>query len=388
MKELSSVALSVEESPIRVMFDLAATMEDVVSFTLGEPDVATPENIVRAAVEALERGETHYTANAGILPLRRAIADATLASHGLKYDPQGEVIVTVGGMQALMLSMRALLNPGDEALVSDPHWTNHPAQVRLCDARPVYVPVAEDCGFAMRASDIERAITPRTKLLLLNSPSNPLGAVYTRAQLAEIAEIVKAHDLYVLSDEVYSSFLYDGARFESVASAEGMRERTIVVGSFSKNYAMTGWRVGWALGPAPVIRVMVKLQEYFVACVNSAAQYGALEALTGSQRGAEDMRRTYAERRGMLLRELEGIRGLTVHAPKGTFYLFVNIEGSGMTSREFALDLLKKQRVIVSPGDAFGQEGRKYIRLSYATSAQNILEGTRRLRAYMDELLT
>ena len=386
MKEISNVAKIVQPSPIRKMFNLADGMEDVVSFTVGEPDFNTPAHVVDAAVEALRTGKHHYTPNAGILPLREAISEYYVRSRGLHYSPETEIIATAGGMEALLLTMLTLLNPGDAFLLSDPCWTNYSRQIEICSARPVFVPVDATHDFTFAPAALEKAITPETKGFLVNSPANPTGGIAGREALEQLAEIAVRHDLYVISDEVYSELLYEGNTFTSIAVLPGMKERTIIVNSFSKTYAMTGWRVGYALGPQHIISQMVKLQENVAACVNTAAQYGALAALTGSQAPVAEMLETYSQRRAYILDAFSKINGLTCFAPQGAFYAFVDISAAGMDAETFARDLLQKVRVIVVPGEAFGESGKRYVRLSFATSMENIREGTRRIAQYMKTL--
>ena len=386
MKEISNVAKIVQPSPIRKMFNLADGMEDVVSFTVGEPDFNTPAHVVDAAVEALRTGKHHYTPNAGILPLREAISEYYVRSRGLHYSPETEIIATAGGMEALLLTMLTLLNPGDAFLLSDPCWTNYSRQIEICSARPVFVPVDAAHDFTFAPEALEKAITPETKGFLVNSPANPTGGIAGRKALEQLAEIAVRHDLYVISDEVYSELLYEGNTFTSIAALPGMKERTIIVNSFSKTYAMAGWRVGYALGPQHIISQMVKLQENVAACVNTAAQYGALAALTGSQAPVAEMLETYSQRRAYILDAFSKINGLTCFAPQGAFYAFVDISAAGMDAETFARDLLQKVRVIVVPGEAFGESGKRYVRLSFATSMENIREGTRRIAQYMKTL--
>lgn len=386
MKEISNVAKIVQPSPIPKMFNLADGMEDVVSFTVGEPDFNTPAHVVDAAVEALRTGKHHYTPNAGILPLREAISEYYVRSRGLHYSPETEIIATAGGMEALLLTMLTLLNPGDAFLLSDPCWTNYSRQIEICSARPVFVPVDAAHDFTFAPEALEKAITPETKGFLVNSPANPTGGIAGRKALEQLAEIAVRHDLYVISDEVYSELLYEGNTFTSIAALPGMKERTIIVNSFSKTYAMTGWRVGYALGPQHIISQMVKLQENVAACVNTAAQYGALAALTGSQAPVAEMLETYSQRRAYILDAFSKINGLTCFAPQGAFYAFVDISAAGMDAETFARDLLQKVRVIVVPGEAFGESGKRYVRLSFATSMENIREGTRRIAQYMKTL--
>lgn len=385
MKPLSKIAEVVTPSPIRQMFNKTIGMKDVVSFTVGEPDFNTPDHIVRAAVKALESGEHHYTPNAGIMPLREEICKKTRESHGLLYSPDSQVIVTAGGMEALLLTMMTILDPGDEFILGDPCWTNYSRQILMCSAQPRFVPVAAENNFTFSPEAIEAAITDKTKGFLINSPANPTGGIATRELLEKLADIAIRHDLYVISDEVYSRLLYDGNQAISIASLPGMAERTIIINSFSKTYSMTGWRVGYAMGPENIIGNMVKLQENVAACVNSAAQYGALAALQDSQDAVDEMLASYTKRRQIVMDELTTIPGLHCFAPQGAFYVFVDISGSGMTASDFALDLLENERVIVVPGNAFGRDSDRYIRLSFATSEEAIREGTARIRHYMKQ---
>ena len=325
MKPLSIVTEKVTPSPIRQMFNKAIGMEDVVSFTVGEPDFLTPDNIVEAAVKALRSGEHRYTPNAGIMPLRQAISKTVKNSHGLTYSAEDEVIVTAGGMEALMLTMMTILNPGDEFILGDPCWTNYSRQVLICSAEPKFIPVKAESNFTLDPEDLEATITPKTKAFLINSPANPTGGIASKELLEKLAEIAVKHDLYVISDEVYSRLLYDGNKAFSIATLPGMKERTVIVNSFSKTYAMTGWRVGYALGPSAIIKNMVKLQENVAACVNSAAQYGALTALEDSQTAVDAMVESYAKRREMIVKEFSNVPGLHCFAPQGAFYAFVDI---------------------------------------------------------------
>ena len=386
MKDISNVAKKVQPSPIRQMFNLADGMEDVVSFTVGEPDFDTPQHIVDAAIDALKNGEHHYTPNAGILPLRTAISEVISHSHGLSYAPDKEIIVTAGGMEALLLTMLTILNPGDEFILSDPCWTNYSRQVEICSAVPMFVRVNAENGFTFNPDDLERAITPQTKGFLINSPANPTGGIAEKKILQKLAEIAIRHDLYVISDEVYSALVYEDKKITSIATIPGMKERTVIINSFSKTYAMTGWRVGYAVGPQHLISQMVKLQENVAACVNSAAQYGALAALTGTQEPLSEMLKTYAERRTYVLDAFSKIKGLTCFIPQGAFYAFVDVSATGMDAETFAKDLLQKARVIVVPGSAFGSYGANFVRLSFATSLENIKQGLQRIGKYMNNL--
>lgn len=359
-------------------------MQDVVSFTVGEPDFPTPPHIVEAAVEALRRGEHKYTPNAGILPLRQAISRHTQQTHGLLYKPENEIIATAGGMEALYLTMLAILDPGDEVILGDPCWTNYSRQVLLCNAQPQYVTVNAEQDFLFDPAALEAAVTPKTKAFVVNSPANPTGGIGSRAALEQLAQIAQKYDLWVISDEVYRDLVYDGREVCSIAALPGMKERTIVINSFSKSYAMTGWRVGYAMGPACIISNMVKFQENVAACVNSAAQYGAIAALEGPKDALQSMLAAYTARRQVVLEEFASVPGLRCYAPQGAFYALVDISATDMKAEEFAMDLLEKNRVIVVPGHAFGATSDRYVRLSFAASEETIREGIRRIRAYME----
>ncbi len=383
MKAFSKATTTVTNSPIRKMFNLAVGMKDVVSFTVGEPDFNTPDNIVEAAVTALRNGAHHYTQNAGILPLREAVADKFERTLGLRYDPQSEVMITSGGMEALFLAMRVLLDSGDEFILPDPSYTNYSRMVYLCDAEPVFVKCTPENGFAYDPKDLEAAITPKTKGFVVNSPANPTGGTTGLETLKALAEIAKKHDLWVLSDEVYDQLVYEGEKPVSIATLPGMRERTLVINSFSKAYAMTGWRVGYCAGPKELVQNMIMFQENVCACVNTAAQYAAIEALTGPQDKVEEMRKVFAERRAYVVDAFSRIEGLRCYAPKGAFYAFIDITSTGLTSEEFAKQLLQEERVIVVPGIAFGTYGDQFIRLCFATAMDNIQEGIKRIAHFM-----
>lgn len=386
MKQLSNLTRVVTNSPIRAMFNKAIGMTDVVSFTVGEPDFNTPDHIVEAAVEALRRGEHHYTPNAGIMPLRQAIADTHARTHGLTYDPASEIIVTAGGMEALMLTMLTILDPDDEVILSDPCWTNYSRQVLIAHGKPVFVPVDKTTSFQLDPEKLEATITPKTKAFVVNSPANPTGGIADLDTLKKLAEVAIRHDLYVISDEVYANLLYENNTAPSIAALPGMQERTIIVNSFSKTYAMTGWRVGMALGRSEIIKNMVMLQENVAACVNSAAQYGAVAALTGTHEPLHEMQRAYASRREIIVDGFSKIRGLDCFAPQGAFYALVNIGKTGMDAGTFATKLLEQERVIVVPGDAFGETSSCYIRLSFATAEETIREGLKRIGRFVESL--
>lgn len=385
MDILSEKSKKIGFSPIRAMVAKASTMEDVISFALGEPDFDTPPAIVNAAIKALEDGRTHYAPNKGEFVLRKAISD-DYARRNMTYDCEEEIMVTSGGIEALFLVMSAVLNPGDEVILSNPYWSNHIEQIKYHDAVPVPVPVYEKDGFMFDPENLRAAITDKTKLLILNFPSNPTGGVASRENLEKIAEIAVEKDLLVISDDAYEHLVYGDESVCHIASLPGMKERTFITNTFSKTYAMTGWRVGYACGPAEVIRMMVKLQENVVSCINTAAQYAAAEALNGSQQPVKDMVEKYFRRRQLLIEGLNEIEGISCIEPMGAFYAFANITGTGLSSVEFADRLLEEKQVVVVPGSGFGSAGEGFVRISYATSEENIKEGLRRMNEFVKGL--
>ena len=386
MVQVSKIAREIKGSTIRKMFNMASSMTDTVSFALGEPDFTTSKNIIDAACKALQEGITHYTPNAGILPLRQAIAKKLKNKNNVEIDPETEVMITAGGMEALMLVMMVALDPGDEIILTDPFWTNHPSQVLMTGAIPRFVKVYEEDGFAYNPDNVRKAINSKTKAILINSPANPTGGVAGREVLEEIAKMAIEHDLIVITDEVYQHLIYDGAEFVSIASLPGMKERTVIIDSFSKAYAMTGWRIGYAAGCREILQNMIKLHENVVSCITTSSQYGAIEALEGPQDYLGYMLEKYAARRNLIVEGINSIEKLSCIKPKGAFYAFPNITGTGMKSEEFAVELLKKTGVVVVPGSGFGEAGEGFIRISYATSEENIKEGLRRIKAFVQGL--
>ncbi|MBO4298243.1 MAG: pyridoxal phosphate-dependent aminotransferase [Clostridia bacterium] len=385
MTMISTIA-RMPRSPIRAIYEKAIQMDDVVFFCLGEPDFDTPPRVIDAAVDSLRRGETHYTPNAGLLPLREAIADSLRDYDGVAYDPVEEIAVTSGGMEALLLALMTVVEPGDEVILPDPSYTNYRDQIRICKGVPVYVPVREENGFQFDPADLKRAITGRTRAIMLNTPANPTGGVAPRALLERIAAIAAEHDLYVLFDEVYKHLYYGAEPFFNIAAVPGMRERTLVVDSCSKTYAMTGWRVGWLAGPAEVVGCVPKLQENMCSCVPAFVQRGAICALRTAAADIERMNAAYRARRDCIVQGVNAIPGLSARTPEGAFYLFVNITRTGLTSEAFASRLLDEARVALSPGSAFGPSGEGYVRISYASSIDVLNEGVRRMAAFMEKL--
>ncbi len=372
---------AIPNSPIRKMFNLAAGMRDVVNFGIGEPDFATPTHVAEAGAEAARQGFTHYTANAGDIRLRRAITAEFADRTGIEYSPDTEVIVTVGAMEALFLAQQVTLEPGDEVIIPAPAWPNYISQTLMAGAEPVLVDVGEDNGFKLTGEVLARHVTSRTRAVLLNTPANPTGSILGDAELAGIAEVCRDRDILVYADEVYNNIVYDGRRPVSIASLPGMRDRTITINSMSKTYAMCGWRLGWAMGPAEVIREMGKFQEHVVACASSVAQAAAIAALTGPRDAVEAMVESYDRRRRLMVGGLNSIPGMKCRMPEGTFYAFVNAKGLGLPSEDLAQKLIESARVVTVPGSGFGQAGEGYLRLSFATSESAIEEGLRRMDA-------
>lgn len=386
MKELAKSITKQEGSSIRKMFNRAQGLDDVISFGLGEPGFSTPEHIGKAAAEAIKRGETHYTVNAGIPELRDALSKKMEEKKKVHYDSAKEIIITSGGVEALFLSFKAILNPGDEVIIGTPAFPNYFGQIELCDAKIVMVPLLEEDDFCYNVDNLRKAVTDKTKAILINSPSNPIGSVTGEDILRKIADLCIEKDLYLITDEVYQEFIYDEVPYFSIASCDGMKERTLIVDSFSKTYAMTGWRCGFVLGPETIISQMVKMQESVVSCVNTPTQYAAIAALNGPQDVLKEMLVQYNENRNLMLKEINEMKHLSLKMARGAFYAFVNIKETGMTSEEFAINLLEKKHVVVVPGSGFGDGGEGYIRLSYVSSKEDTIEGLRRMKEYTEAL--
>jgi aminotransferase len=378
---------TIPNSPIRQMFNLASQMQDAINFGIGEPDFATPVHIAKAGADAALSGFTHYTANAGDIRLRRAIVSEFGSRAGLEYSPEQEVIVSLGAMEALFLALQVTLEPGDEVVIASPAWPNYVAHVLLAGGVPVLAEVREENGFRLTREILEAHLTPKTRAVLINTPANPTGGLLTDPELEGISEVCQRHDLLAYADEVYHNIVYDGLKVPSIAALPGMRERTITVDSVSKTYAMCGWRVGWALGPREIIAEMVKYQEHVAACAASVAQAAAIAALTGPRDAVDSMVEQYDRRRRLMVQGLNSIPGFKCRMPEGTFYAFVNIKGTGMSSEDIAMLLLKEARVVTVPGSGFGEAGEGYLRLSFATSEEAIKEGLDRIeRAIMSRL--
>lgn len=381
---LTNRVTSVPPSGIRRFFEIAKTMEDVITLGIGEPDFSSPEPIIEAAKASMDRGETGYTSNAGILELREAISVELNRLYGVNYNSSGEILVTVGVSEAVQLAMLALLEPGDEILIPEPCFVSYGPTSIFAGAEVVYVPTSVTNDFQVTAADIESRITPRSKVLFLSYPNNPTGAVLRRETLEEIAEVVVKHDLIVLSDEIYDRLIY-GKAYEAghtcLPSIPALRERTVLFGGFSKAYAMTGWRVGYACAPGPIYEAMYKLHQYIIMSAPTGSQYGAIAGYRECQEDVERMRQAYDKRRRTIV---DGFRaaGLPTFEPEGAFYCFPDIRSTGLTSEDFAQELLEEEHVAVVPGDAFGVSGSGYVRCSYANSLENIEEAVTRLTRF------
>lgn len=372
---------AVPPSGIRRFFDIAATMDDVISLGIGEPDFNAPEAASRAGAAALAEGDVHYTSNSGTVELRRAIADHVEALYGVQYDPETEILVTVGVSEALYLALTAVLNPGDEVVVPQPCFVSYASGATLTGGLPVTVPTYVHERFQVTADAIEAAITPRTKALLIGYPNNPTGAVLSRERMSEIASVAEAHDLVVLSDEIYDRLVY-GVKHTCFSSLPGMRERSIVLHGFSKAYAMTGFRVGYALAPASVLAAMRKVHQYMIMSAPTIGQHAALAAITQAEDAVQEMVARYDRRRKLIVNGLNEI-GLACFEPQGAFYAFPSVEVTGMDDEAFAETLLQEERVAVVPGSAFGESGHGFVRCSYATAYDQIEQALERMARFM-----
>ncbi len=378
---ISQRADALAPSGIRKFFDLLGSIEGVISLGVGEPDYATPWHIREAAIESLEQGQTMYTSNSGMPELRQVLSRHLRKRYGVAYEASGEILITVGVSEALDLAMRAILDPGDEVIVQDPCFVAYPACVSLAGGVPVMAPTIEEEDFELSAAAIEERITGRTRAIMVGFPANPTGAVMPRAKLAEIAELARRHGLMVISDEIYSRLVY-GVEHTCFASLPGMKDRTLLLGGFSKEYAMTGWRIGYAAAPPEVIAAMTKIHQYTMMCAPTMGQVAAIEALKAGEAAATEMVEEYNRRRRVIVQGLRDI-GLPCFEPKGAFYAFPSVKVTGMSSEEFAESLLTEEKVAVVPGSAFGQAGEGYIRCCYATSMEDIREALTRIERFV-----
>lgn len=380
-KYLSPVANGLKPSGIRRFFDIAAEMDHVISLGVGEPDFKTPWAIRQEAIRTLEKGQTWYTANAGLLPLRQEIARYLKNAVGVEYHPKDEILVSVGGSEAIDLCVRALVQPGDEVLIPQPSFVCYDPIVQLAGGTPVIIQTKAENRFRLTPQELEEKITPSTKLLVLPYPNNPTGGVMKKEDLEAIAPVIEKHDLLVLSDEIYSELTYSG-KHVSIASLPGMAQRTVVINGFSKSFAMTGWRLGYAAGPAPIIGLMVKIHQYAIMSAPTMSQYAAVEALRSCMSSVEEMRQEYNLRRRYLVDALNKM-GLSCFEPEGAFYVFPSIQSTGLTSEEFCEKLLQKERVAVVPGNAFGECGEGHVRISYSYSINHLKEALKRIQRFV-----
>jgi len=384
MPFVSAKSAAQPRSVIREIFAMQTGMKDVVSFALGDPDFASPRYVIDAAIASFNRGETHYVPGPGIPELRAALSESYRA-RGLDYAPE-EIMVGQGAISLLLMGCTAALDIGDEIILSDPGWTNYAGLAMQVGAKAVPVKVYEEDDFQYRIEDLRAAVTPRTKCILINSPANPTGGVSTYENLKQIAELAVEKDLYVISDEVYRELLWCDEPYTSIARFPGMKERTMLIDSFSKEYAMTGFRVGYAAAPAEMVQTMTKLVENVLSSVNAGVQWAGVAALKGGREAVDAMKETYRRRRKLLIEGLNNIPGISCRWPMGAFYAFANIGKTGLPSRDFAIRLLQEQHTAVIPGNGFGEGGEGFVRLSYATSEDNIKRGLRNIEAFVKGL--
>jgi len=384
-ERLSQRVQAVPPSGIRKFFDVIATMPDVISLGVGEPDFTTPPQIIEEGVRSLRSGRTHYTSNYGTLELRRALASHLERLYGLAYNPEDEICVTVGASEAVAASMAALVDPGDEVVLHEPSYVAYLPAIVFNGGVPVLVPTTAESNFELDAGALEAAITPRSRVLFMGYPCNPTGAVLRPETLASIADSAKRHDLMVVSDEIYDRLVYGGHRHTPVASLPGMRERTVLIGGFSKAYAMTGWRVGYVCAPRDILEGIVKVHQYEIMSAPTTAQDAAVVALKGAEQDVERMVQEYDRRRTMFVAGLNAL-GLPTVEPHGAFYAFPSIRPSGLSSEDFAERLLFEQQVAVVPGNAFGPSGEGHVRATLATAYEQLEEALQRIRAFMDAL--
>ena len=382
MKDVSKIADSIKPSGIRKFFDIVSEMPDAISLGVGEPDFETPWHVVDEGIYSLERGKTFYTSNSGLKELRQEICNWYGRKYNVKYEPESESIITVGGSEGIDLALRALLNPGDEVIIPEPCYVSYVPCAALAGGVPVTIDLKNENHFKLTAEELEAAITEKTKVLILSFPNNPTGAVMSREDLLPIAELCRKHDIYVISDEIYSELTYSEQGHFSIGALPDMKERTIIVNGFSKAYAMTGWRLGYALAPEKIAKLMTKIHQFCIMCAPTTSQYAAIEAVKNGDKDIAVMRKSYDERRRFLYKRLNDM-GMPAFEPMGAFYIFPSIQRFGMTSDEFATELLKQQKLAVVPGNAFGDSGEGFIRISYAYSIDRLREAMDRIEQFI-----
>ena len=383
-KILSPTVQGLKPSGIRRFFDLAAETEGVISLGVGEPDFSTPWHIRNAGIESLRKGKTWYTANSGLAPLKEAIASYTKRRYGVSYDPKTEVLVTVGGSEAIDLTVRALVSDGDEVIIPQPSFVCYEPITKMAGGVPVCVATKEENAFRLTADELRAAITDKTKLLILPYPNNPTGAVMRKEDLESVADVLRGTDIMVMSDEIYSELTYSNEKHVSFSSIEGMRERTVYINGFSKAFAMTGWRLGYACGPSPVIKQMTKIHQFGIMSAPTTSQIAAIEAMENGDEDVYEMRAEYDARRKLVVSSLRRM-GLTCFEPLGAFYVFPNISKTKMTSDEFCTALLKEKKVAVVPGAAFGESGEGFVRISYCYSVAHLSEALKRIGEFVEK---
>ncbi|MCT4598350.1 MAG: aminotransferase class I/II-fold pyridoxal phosphate-dependent enzyme [Vallitalea sp.] len=383
--KLSNKVKVIPPSGIRKFFDIVTEMKDAVSLGVGEPDFDTPWHIREEGIYSLEKGKTFYTSNSGMLELREEICNYLKRRFKLEYDYKTETLVTVGGSEGIDLAFRALINPGDEVLIPEPSFVSYKPCAYLAGATPVPIPLKEENEFRLTKEEVEKYVTDKTKILVLPFPNNPTGAIMEKDDLIQIAEVVIKHDLIVLSDEIYAELTY-GNEHISIASIEGMRERTIIINGFSKAYSMTGWRMGYAVGPREVIEPMTKIHQYGIMCTPTTSQFAAIEAVKNGDSDVAEMKKAYNQRRRVMIDGFRGM-GLDCFEPMGAFYLFPSIKKTGLTSEEFATKLLYDEKVAVVPGTAFGDSGEGFIRCSYAYSIDDLKIAIERISKFVNKII-
>ena len=381
---LSDKITNIKPSGIRSFFDIVSEMEDAISLGVGEPDFDTPWHIRDEGIYSLEKGKTFYTSNAGIKELRQEICNYYGRKQGVVYNPLTEALVTVGGSEGIDLALRCMLNPGEEVIIPTPCYVSYEPCTVMADGVPVILPLKNENQFRLTPEELEGAITEKTKILILAFPNNPTGAIMEKEDLEAIAPIIEKHDLFVISDEIYSELSYK-SKHVSICSIPGMRERTIIINGFSKAYAMTGWRLGYALGPEAIIKQMIKLHQFAIMCAPTTSQYAAVEALKNGDEDVAEMTEAYNQRRRYLMNEFKEM-GLPCFEPFGAFYVFPCIKEFGMTSEEFALKFLEEEKVAVVPGTAFGDCGEGFLRISYAYSIEDLKVAIGRLKSFVEKL--
>jgi len=382
---LSDAVVDIQPSGIRKFFDIVSEMKDAISLGVGEPDFDTPWHIREEGIYSLEKGRTFYTSNAGLKELKIEICNYLKRKLDLDYDYNKDVIVTVGGSEAIDLAIRAMINPGDEVLIPQPSYVSYVPCVTLAYGKPVIIELKEENQFRLTKDELLEKITDKTKILILPFPNNPTGAIMEKSDLEEIAKVCIEKDIFVVSDEIYSELTYNGEKHISIACIPGMKERTIVINGFSKAYAMTGWRLGYAVGPAEILKQMIKIHQFAIMCAPTNSQYAAVEALRNGDRDIDKMRESYNQRRRFLLNAFKEM-GLDCFEPFGAFYMFPSIKRFGMTSDEFANRLLQEEKVAVVPGTAFGDCGEGFLRISYAYSLEDLKEALGRLKDFISRL--